>query len=182
MKAPWLQDLCDFLTEQNVSFYDQSADENCPADRVYVHLDVDDLKREYTLQIASLGNTAGDHGFAVDENKPRSIQFILMFPFVVDADFIPEVSLYLLMINRLLPLGAFGLIEDEGFLYFNYSLLTNTTSLNTTLCFEIISAIGFFVNATRQTTAQVACGEISHHEAAELLEEAGFEFPSVMAG
>ncbi|WP_027183823.1 hypothetical protein [Desulfovibrio inopinatus] len=180
MKAPWLQQLCDFLTEQNVSFYDQSADENCPADRLYVHLDMDDHKREYTLQIASLGNTAGDHGLAVEADKPRSIQFILMAPFVVDTPHIAETGLYLLMVNRLLPLGAFGLIEDEGFIYFNYSLLTNDASINTALCFEIISAIGFFINATRQITELVACGDISHHEAVQQLEQAGFEFPSVM--
>jgi len=110
----------------------------------------------------------------VEELNKKSYSYILQFftilPIKVNEDRYMEIHYLLSVVSRILPLGIIAL-DNNGEIFFKYSLITEGRNVDGGLVAEIITMITFLVNKFSGHINAFATGQIDVKNAIEDLEQ-----------
>lgn len=125
-----------------------------PFDRVAVALDESPEEKEvldYPLQIFfmedALQATVPEQDMGQAEYA--SLQFVLEFPHQcknLSSERLREALSFILVSNKIIPIGSFGLQNDERQVYYRYTLLATDQNLKGHLIIEAIEIIKMFIS------------------------------------
>ncbi len=160
----------------------QEKNENSPVEQVFIPLEHDKEELSGALQILfinDLTKTLGVTEEDEDEDDVQLLQFFMLCPFQCKAETCSEVALLILALNRILPIGAFGMSQKEHTIYFQYvlALEDQEDAVNPMVILEVVSMISMFVIEFIESIALVAKGEKTADALLEEMEAKGMVLP-----
>lgn len=174
-----LEAIAEYLKAEEFPVYLPKPTPDLQLDQLYVGLFKDEAGRDYVLQVVYVNDLAKSTGVTAEENEILLLQFFVSFPFKAEQTFLGDISSLILTINRILPLGAFGLSQKEGTIYFQYILASETKQISKLVSVEVTNIIGMFVKEFAPKLASVATGEKTVDEVLKEMESTGLVIPSV---
>ena len=180
MKAPAqppLDRIAKTLEADDFAVYLNEKSEEVPFDQLFISLGEDEQKRPFVLQMLFVNDLTNIMELEEKEEDAALLQHFLTFPFTASPITVPELSKLVLMLNRIIPIGAFGLDINQGTLYFQYVLASKDREVNKTVILETVSMIGMFVMEFAKKLEAVATGEKCAQEIIKSLEEVGLFIP-----
>lgn len=169
------------LKEEDFATFLMPISEDNLFERLFVSLGQDDKSRDFTLQIHFINDVTNALGVDDDPEDAFILQFFLLLPYNIPHNKVNEASRVILTLNRILPVGAFGLSEDDGLAYFQYNLACEERTVSEKVIKEVVSIIGFFSSEFSARIEQVAEGKITREALIQELAQAGIQFPSLRA-
>ncbi len=136
--------------------------EERPFELLFVGVGEDAKKRGYTMQVHYVNDVASAVGGQDQPDDAYILQFFLVFPFLVDQEQLGPVGRAILAINRILPVGAFGLSEQEGTPYYQYNLASSERLKDKKVLLEIMSIMGFFTCEFSTNFEAISKGEMTY--------------------
>lgn len=138
-------------------------------ERLFVVFAPDPQGRDQILQIVYLNDMLALSGQQDDPEDMMLLQFMIELPFKVPEPAYAEVSRLLLSLTQLLPVGAFGLLEASGDVYYNYVHPTAERSLESVVSANIVGLVDFYIPDFATLIEAVARGERSRESVLEQL-------------
>ncbi len=96
--------------------------------------------------------------FLPDLDDPAVIQLSVGLPYAFDPDEVGPLCRFLCRLNTVLPIGQFGLFEEEGLLYFRANLPFGPGQLDLDLVGWSMSTVEYLVGTLGPLVEQVAAG------------------------
>jgi hypothetical protein len=153
--------------------------EERPFELLFVGVGEDAKKRGYTMQIHYVNDVANAVGGHDTPDDAYILQFFLVFPFLIKREHRADVSRAILAINRILPVGAFGLSEQEGTPYYQYNLASSARLRDKKVLLEIMSIMGFFTSEFSPKFEAIGDGQITCDALFAELAKGGIVFPPI---
>lgn len=154
-------------------------DSERPFDLLFTGIGEDEKKRGYTVQIHFVNDVTNAVG-AVDEPEDAYLlQFFLVFPYLVEQSKKAEVGRAMLAINRILPIGAFGMSDEEGTPYYQYNLACPERAVSKKVLLEVLSIMGFFTSEFSPKFEAISEGQDTFESLVETLSKGGIVFPPI---
>ncbi|GAB4276756.1 MAG TPA: hypothetical protein DIU37_02630 [Opitutae bacterium] len=154
-------------------------DNERPFDLLFAGIGEDEKKRGYTVQLHFVNDVTNAVGGADEPEDAYLLQFFLVFPYLIEASKKAEVARAMLAINRILPIGAFGMSEQEGTPYYQYNLACADRSVDGTVLLEILSIMGFFTSEFSPKFEAISEGTDTFDSLIEALSKGGIVFPPI---
>lgn len=133
---------------------------------------------EYKLSLHYVNEIAQAFG-AVDEAEDiQLLEFFTEFPGAIQSGAFNEVARLILNLNRMLPVGNFGINEVNQSVYFQYNLGLDTVSITEVLLLEVLGMIHFFIHDLVPNILLVAEGKLTCEAYLKSFEEMGLSFSS----
>lgn len=170
---PQLDRVKEILLAAGIPAEAQSLDQqHGKAELLSVGLQVDDEYREHVLLIDCLPPDR-QTGLAA------MLTMTLMFPFrIVDVNLVPEVARLLLLLNRFVPFGHYGIHEDPLSIYYAHRFLA--TELDSQALTQSVEIISHFTRCHAAIVDQVLDRTIRFDDVIEMLEEQNVKVPSLI--
>ena len=159
----------------------QSAGDESPFERLYISLNVEDPQpdREYGLEIFFINDVTEAFGDQEAEEDAIIAQFMLILPFRIQIDAYLEVMRYCNLVNRMLPIGAFGLSEQDEAIYLRYCLATESRAVPHDVLIEVVSAVEYACKAYASQFEALSTGTKKYDDYVREFEQTGQQLPSV---
>lgn len=159
----------------------QPAGDESPFERLYISLDVEDPQpdREYGLEIFFINDVTEAFGDQEVEEDAIRAQFMLILPFRIRVDAYLEVMRYCNLVNRMLPIGAFGLSEQDEAVYLRYCLATESRAIPHDVLIEVVSAMEYACKAYAPQFEELSTGAKKYDAYVREFEQTGQQLPSV---
>lgn len=160
----------------------QEKNQDSPVEQVFVPFEHEKEELSGALQILfinDLTKTLGVEEEDEEDDEVQLLQFFLLCPFQCKAETCSEVALLLLALNRVLPIGSFGLSQKEHTIYFQYvlALEDQDDALNPVVILEVVSMINMFVLEFIESVSLVAKGEKTAEALLQEMEAKGMVLP-----
>lgn len=150
-------------------------------EKLYLALDVDEDRPEleYGLEIFFINDVL--EAFSAEDEAEDAVitQFMLVLPFRFPVESFVEVMRLCNLVNRLLPLGAFGLSEDDDAVYLRYCLATESRAVAPEVVIEVVQALEFACREYGPHFEGVALGRSTSGDFRAKFEESGHRIPPV---
>lgn len=172
-----LSRLGDILKKDDFVVHLNEKGPEIPFEQLFVSLGEDAQDRPFILQMLFVNDLAGIMKLEEKAEDATLLQHFLIFPFIANAMTVPELSKLILMLNRIIPLGAFGLDVNRGTPYYQYILAAPDREINQTVALEAVSMIGMFTMEFASKLEAVASGEKKAQDVIKELEEIGLFIP-----
>ncbi|HEY9840101.1 MAG: YbjN domain-containing protein [Candidatus Sericytochromatia bacterium] len=158
------------------------ASDESPVEQLLVSIDEatpPDQDSRYVLQMFFPSDVAEAARLAAsqppNEDETAILQFMMSLGMQVPPDRQLEVYRLMSLFNRMLPVGAFDLTEEDV-VYLRYALLADTkTDITIPQVVEVLELLGFFVPHMAPAIAAVLSGEQTREQAIEATERVLFE-------
>ncbi len=176
-KTSALSGIQTILDDEDFATYLMPISEDNLFERLFIGLGQDSQSRDLTLQIHFINDITNALGVDDDAADAYILQFFLLLPFTLNKTYMSEIARVVLTLNRILPIGAFGISEDDGMAYFQYNLICAEHKVDDKVLVEAVSIIGFFVSEFAPRIDQVSEGKISYEALIQELSHSGIDFP-----
>ena len=158
------------------------ASDESPVEQLLVSIDEatpPDQDSRYVLQMFFPSDVAEAARLAAgqppNEDETAILQFMMSLGMQVPPDRQLEVYRLMSLFNRMLPVGALDLTEEDV-VYLRYALLADTkTDITIPQVVEVLELLGFFVPHMAPAIAAVLSGEQTREQAIEATERVLFE-------
>lgn len=174
--------IAEILEDADFPIVFQEANENSPVEQVFVPLEHDKEELSGALQILFINDLTKTLGVAEedeDEDDVQLLQFFMLCPFQCKVETCSEVASLILSLNRILPIGSFGMSQKEHTIYFQYvlALEDQEDAVNPMVVLEVVSMISMFVLEFIESIALVAKGEKTADVLLQEMEAKGMVLP-----
>jgi len=102
---------------------------------------------------------------------------LIIFPFQAQQDKKVEAMELILSLNRLLPIGSFGMSFPDRSLYYQYHLATEDRDIPENVILDVVGMMGFFVGEFVPKIKAVLQGELTAQAYLDELAKGGIELP-----
>ena len=156
--------------------------EGAPFERLHVLLGVDSGERPLSLQLYFINDAELAVGGGENQDDTLDailLQFALLFPTPVAAGNSPGVMEYLMHINRILPVGAFGVSPPDGIIYYQYNLALPEHDVDENVLIEVVQMSDFFVNRFLENIGKVSVGILTAESALQQMRDEGLFPPPI---
>jgi hypothetical protein len=170
-----LQNLSEFIELEGYSCQYMPSNELFPLDLLVVVLgrDLNEtilLEMTYPLDlVADLDLEPGDSPDDQAEPTPSTLQFLTRFNFVFDQNYKAELALFMMEVNRSLPLGTFGLSPETGQMYLHYNLISRSDNNPEEVILYIVENFDLFTTLIWPRLLAIAQGKESVAQSLEIL-------------
>lgn len=179
-----LEQLGDLLLDSDYNAVLQEHGEDSPVDRLYI--EAGELEDETLVLQVILLNEMFDHtrDAEAEEDDPDAtpeatlFHFTLVYPFAIEAEPLELLQLTAL-VNRLLPLGHFGVSVADRSFFLQYNLPTAGNDLDPVVMLETVGMLAYGAVEYGTVLLQAARGELTAAEYLRRLEDAGLGLPAV---
>ncbi|WP_038160587.1 YbjN domain-containing protein [Verrucomicrobium sp. BvORR106] len=150
-------------------------------ERLYLTLDVDEERPEleYGLEIYFINDVMEAFGSDTDAEEAVVTQFMLVLPFSFLAETLLEAMRLCNYVNRLLPMGAFGVSEEDGAVFLRYCLASESRAVPESVVIEVVQALEFACREYGPHFEKISLGQSAVKEFLGTFEESGHQIPSV---
>ncbi len=171
--------IAEVLDEGDFPVVYQEAGEQSPVEQVFVPFEHEKEALSSTLQILFINDLTKTLGVEEEEDEVQLLQFFILFPFQCKEETVRDVALFILALNRILPVGSFGLSQKECTIYYQYILALEDQgdALAPDLILEVVSMINMFVLEFIENISIVAKGEKTAEVLLKEMEEKGMTLP-----
>lgn len=149
--------LKDFLEKETFPVEKEGASDAFPADHLIVNLGPDSQGREQKLYL-----TLVERDLQIEEGEePQSetfLHFLVMLPFSFDEKHLGELCRFILMLNKSLELGSFGVSEFDKKIYFKQAMHFPTSRVKEILFLDIMGMIMMYLDAFSSDIEDVGLG------------------------
>jgi hypothetical protein len=179
-KSP-LEALIEPLEEFEYFADHQPAGDESVFERLYISLHVDDPQpdREYGVEVFFINDVTEAFGAEDEEEDAVIAQFMLILPFRIQIEGYLEVMRFCNLVNRMLPLGSFGLSEQDEAVFLRYCLATGSRAIPHDVLLEVVSAMEYACKAYSSQFEALSNGVRKYDDVVREIEEAGQQLPSV---
>ncbi|RBP46188.1 hypothetical protein DES53_102574 [Roseimicrobium gellanilyticum] len=179
-KSP-LEALIEPLEEFEYFADHQPAADESVFERLYISLNVDDPQpdREYGVEVFFINDVTEAFGAQEEEEDAIIAQFMLILPFRIQVDGYLEIMRFCNLVNRMLPLGAFGLSEQDEAVFLRYCLATESRAIPHDVLLEVVSAMEYACKAYASQFEALSAGTMKYDDIVREVEESGQQLPSV---
>jgi putative sensory transduction regulator len=152
-----------------------------PYESLYISLNVDEERpeRAYGLEMFFLNDLAESLGDEEQEEDAIIAQFMLVLPFPIPVEAYLDVMRYCGLVNRLMPVGAFGLSEDDGAVYLRHCLATADRIIPEIVLIEVVTALEYACKEYGAQFEELSTGKKTYEDHVARFDEAGLPIPSV---
>lgn len=159
----------------------QPAGDESLFERLYISLNVDDAQpdREYGVEVFFINDVTEAFGAVEEEEDAVIAQFMLLLPFRIQVEGYLEVMRFCNLVNRMLPLGAFGLSEQDEAVFLRYCLAAESRTIPHDVLLEVVSAMEYACRAYAPQFEALSTGARKYDDVVREIEEAGQQLPSV---
>jgi hypothetical protein len=179
-KSP-LEALIEPLEEFEYFADHQPAGDESAFERLYISLNVEDPQpdREYGVEVFFINDVTEAFGDREAEEDAIIAQFMLILPFRIQIDSYLEVMRYCNLVNRMLPIGAFGLSEQDEAVFLRYCLATESRAIASEVLIEVVSAMEYACKSYASQFEELSTGTKKYDDYAREFEQSGQQLPSV---
>ena len=159
-----LQTLAELIETEGYSCQYIASNEVFPIDLLVVVLgrDLDEpvlLEMTNPLDfVPDLDLEPGDEGDQAEPALPV-LQFLIRFKLIFLSERTAELALFMMEINRSLPLGAFGLCPETGVISLHYNLVSNAETYDTEVIRYIVENLDLFITLITPRLRAIAQGQ-----------------------
>lgn len=159
----------------------QRAGDDGAYERLHISLNPDELHpdRIHSLEVFFLNDVAEAFGDEEEEEDAVIAQFMLLLPVKFPLESYLHVMRYCNLVNRLLPVGAFGLSEQDGAVYLRHCLATESRNIPPDLMIEVVRALEYACRQYGPHFESVGSGAKTYDDLVLEFETSGQQIPSV---
>lgn len=178
-----LAELASILEEADFPVVYQEADDKSPVEQIFIPLEGQTEEQDLILQMLFVNDLVDSMGVTDKEDKDEEdedaqlLQFFIYLPFETPPEKRADLALFLMTINRLLPVGAFGLSHKEGTVYYQYILASEDKEVSPLVALEVVSMISMFILEFVPKIQLVAEGNQDCESMIKKMEEEGITLP-----
>ena len=133
----------------------------------------------FNLEICIMNDLMQAFGDEDEADEAIITQFMLVLPFSFTPESYLEVMRLCNIINRLLPVGAFGLSENDGAVYLRYCLTSASRYIDDVVIAETVQALEFACREYGPHFEKASQGEAAASDFLRKFAESGHTLPSV---
>ena len=174
-----LQSIEAVLKEENFATKHIPVSKDHPFEQLYVSLGQDEQKRPYIIQMHFVNDVTNALGGQDEPSDAYILQLFIVFPFLVEIDQKDSVARLLTTLSRILPVGAFGMSDEDGTPFYQYNLACKERAVDEKVLLEVVSIMGFFSSEFGKQIEEVASGKKTREALLSELAEAGISFPPI---
>ena len=159
----------------------QPAGEDSIYEKLSVTLNVEEEhpEREYSLEIFFINDVTEAFGDDDEEDDAVITQLMLVLPFRISTEAYLDVMRYSQLVNRLIPVGAFGLSEDDGAVYLRHCLATESRAIPRDILIEVVTALEYACREYAPQFETISSRRKTYDDIVREFEVAGRALPSV---
>lgn len=180
-EIPPLQTIATALEDEDYVCEFMAATTNRPIDVLLISIG-EDTREPYIIEMTFPGDLLLALGDQETFDECFTLQFLLRYRFSFGPEHSNELSQFLLALNRLVPIGAFGMDNDTGAIFLQYALLLPTREVEQDVLSTAVSSFDSFAPTLGPLIQQVGGGQISCKDAIAKLAGLGMEIPPMLAG
>jgi hypothetical protein len=174
-----IRSLAKVLDEADFATFVAAADQENPIDQLFVAIGQDSQSRDIVMSMVYINDLSKSMEVQEDEDDAILLQYFVAFPFVAAPQCIGQASSLVLSLNRLLPIGAFGLNVKDGSLYCQYVLALDERQVSEKITLETTSMLSMFCLQFTQQLEAVASGQKTYLQVLGELSEQGITIPGI---
>lgn len=159
----------------------QRIEDNGLYEKLYLALDVNDERPEleYGLEVFFINDVMEAFGDETGGDEPVIAQFMLVLPFQFPGETMLEAMRLCNYVNRLLPLGAMGVSEEDGAVYLRYCLAAESRAVPEAVVIEVVQALEFACREYGPYFERIALGQAIVADFLAKFRESGHQIPTV---
>ncbi|HQU08708.1 MAG TPA: hypothetical protein PLV25_01965 [Opitutales bacterium] len=169
------------LQDEDFTTHLESVTPEHPVEQLFVALGQDDKGRSHTVTIHYVNDVTNALGGTDAPEDAIILQFFLPLPYECKPEHMDAFARMALVVNRLLPVGAFGITDPEGMAYLQYNLATGNRNVEAKVICEVLGMMAFFTNEFGPKIEAVGLGELSRDQYVEELASGGIDLPGLKA-
>ena len=176
-----LQSLIEPLAEFEYDAEHQPAGEASIYETLFITLDIEEDRpeRNYTIEVFFINDVTEAFGDEEAEEDAVIAQFTLILPFRIRVESYLEILRFCTLVNRLTPMGTFGLSENDEAVYLRYCLATESRSIPPVVLLEVVSALEFCCKEYGPLIEELSNGTRTYDDHIAAFEATGRQLPSV---
>lgn len=159
-----LDHIAKLLQSYEFEFTKQEASEEIPFEQILVFLGEIDEEHPLILHIRLLNDLAMNGGAAPLDEDPESqwakqlafLHFFISLPIVLPKERLIDAGRLVLMINKVLPLPGFGLSEVDRIVFYQYTFLIKSHTVDSDLLLGILAMIVHLIDTNLPTFQEIA--------------------------
>lgn len=128
----------------NIETLYKPVDDNHAVEQLLCSLGQDYKNRDLVLQLMYTEDVIQAMGIEIDPEESSTLQFSSLLPLQASEETLSHVHELLAMLNRLLPIGGFG-VDAENKIYFRYNLLNPDRVFHQAVLLEVYSMTRHFL-------------------------------------
>lgn len=153
-------------------------------EKLFISLEIEGQpqRRQFVIELFFVNDVLEAFaGPTEDEDGDETImaQFNLVLPLSIPAHAYGDIMRVCNVVNRMTPLGAFGLSEDDGAIYLRYSLAAESRDLPEAILLQVVSAFEYLSLEYTPIFAAITEGRSSAQEFMDSFAKSGNPIPSV---
>ena len=173
------------LEDLEYSVVHESVNSENLVEKLFISLEIEGqpAKRQFIIELFFVNDVleafAGPTEEDDDGDETIMAQFNLVLPVSIPTQSYGDIMRVINLINRLTPLGAFGLSEDDGAIYLRYSLAAESREIPEALLLQVVSAFEYLSLEYTPIFEAMVEGTSSAQEFIDSFEKSGNPIPSV---
>lgn len=150
-------------------------------EKLYIQLDLENQppERRFIVELFFVNDVLQAFGGDDDDADTLLAQFTLLLPIVIPDDVHLELHRCLALINRLTPLGAFGLSEADQAVYLRYTLAGESREIADTVLIEVLSIFEYLCQEYLPLFETVRAKTLTAQRLTAQFAESGHAIPSM---
>lgn len=181
-ETPPLQIIAEALADENYASEYLPANDNRPIDMLLVSLTGENSSEPVILELTFTNDLLLKAGVEENIDDAMILQFLVRYRFSFAKESAAELALLLMALNRVLPVGAFGLSEDVGTVYLQYALFLPSRMVDQDVLGTIVAGIDSLATDLIEPIQAVGGGQRNAQEALQQLQEQGLIIPPMLPG
>jgi hypothetical protein len=181
-----LQTLAEFIQNEGYSCQYIPSNDAFPIDLLVVVLGRE-LKEQVLLEmtypldfVPDLDLEPGEDDQQADP-APPVLQFLARFKLLFKGERKSELALFMLEVNRSLPLGAFGLCPETGVMYLHHNLVSNSETYSDAVIRYVLDSLDLFITLIAPRLFAIAEGQEDIAAALKILSRQHFNIAPMLA-
>jgi hypothetical protein len=161
-------------------YHERAGGENL-VEKLLISLEIEEQPPQLQFVIELLFINDVLHAFGSDDDDDDAImsQFSLVLPMLIPRAAFDEINRFCSIVNRLAPLGAFGLSEADQAVYLRYCLATESREMPDSLVIQVVSVFEFLCREYAKVFASIGDGSYTSAAFIEAFASTGNTIPSV---
>jgi hypothetical protein len=169
------------LEDLEYTVYHERAGGDNLVEKLFISLEIEEQppQRQFVIELLFINDVL--HAFGGDDDDDDAImsQFTLVLPIVVPTAVFTEINRFCSIVNRLAPLGAFGLSEADQAVYLRYCLASESREMPDSLVIQVVSVFEFLCREYAKLFAAICDGSDTTDAFIKSFARTGNAIPSV---
>jgi hypothetical protein len=173
--------LKDALEDLEYTVFHERVGADSVMEKLFISLEIEGqpAERQFVIEVFFINDVLQAFGGEDADDDAIMSQFTIVLPVVIPPSAFLEINRFCALVNRLAPLGAFGLSEPDQAVYLRYCLATESRDMPDTVVIQVVSVFEYLCREYLPQFESICDGSLTVDAFMAAFEKTGHAIPSV---